>query len=140
MIYQGYAVAVKALEQGVAQLTFDLQGSSVNKLDRQSLDELRDALDVIAADGNIKGLVVCSDKNNFIVGADIMEFVDMFKLPEEELIVWCEEANKIFNVLEDLAMPTVCAINGMALGGGLEVCLATDYRIAEPKAVLDYLK
>jgi len=65
----------------------------------------------------------------FIVGADITEFVDNFKLPEAELVAGSLEANHIFNAFEDLQVPTVAAINGIALGGGLEMCLAADYRI-----------
>src|SRR5690606_18579513 len=70
----------------------------------------------------------------FIVGADITEFVDNFKLPEAELVASNLEANKIFNDFEDLNVPTVAAINGIALGGGLEMCMAADYRVMADSA------
>uniref|UniRef100_UPI001980B8C4 enoyl-CoA hydratase-related protein n=1 Tax=Pseudomonas viridiflava TaxID=33069 RepID=UPI001980B8C4 len=93
------------------------------------LDELRQAVDAVKADASVKGVIVTSGKDAFIVGADITEFVDNFKLPEAELVAGNLEANRIFSDFEDLGVPTVVAINGIALGGGLEMCLAADYRV-----------
>ncbi|KTS91809.1 multifunctional fatty acid oxidation complex subunit alpha [Pseudomonas parafulva] len=107
----------------------NLKGESVNKFNRLTLSELRQAVDAIQADASVKGVIVSSGKDVFIVGADITEFVDNFKLPEAELVAGSLEANRIFNAFEDLQVPTVAAINGIALGGGLEMCLAADYRI-----------
>ena len=129
MIYEGKAITVKALESGIVELKFDLKGESVNKFNRLTLSELRQAVDAIQADASVKGVIVSSGKDVFIVGADITEFVDNFKLPEAELVAGSLEANRIFNAFEDLQVPTVAAINGIALGGGLEMCLAADYRI-----------
>ncbi|SQK95250.1 multifunctional fatty acid oxidation complex subunit alpha [Pseudomonas aeruginosa] len=75
-----------------------------------------------------------SGKDVFIVGADITEFVDNFQLPDEELMAGNLEANKIFSDFEDLDVPTVAAINGIALGGGLEMCLAADFRVMSATA------
>lgn len=134
MIYEGKAITVKALEGGIVELNFDLKGESVNKFNRLTLNELRQAVDSIKADASVKGVIVTSGKDVFIVGADITEFVDNFKLPEAELVAGNLEANKIFNDFEDLAVPTVVAINGIALGGGLEMCLAADYRVMAESA------
>ena len=134
MIYEGKAITVKALEGGIVELNFDLKGESVNKFNRLTLTELRQSVDAIKADGSIKGVIVTSGKDVFIVGADITEFVDNFKLPDEELVAGNLEANKIFSDFEDLAVPTVIAINGIALGGGFEMCLAGDYRVAAESA------
>ena len=134
MIYEGKAITVKALEGGIVELNFDLKGESVNKFNRLTLNELRQAVDTIKADGSIKGVIVTSGKDVFIVGADITEFVDNFKLPDEELVAGNLEANKIFSDFEDLGVPTVAAINGIALGGGLEMCLAADFRVASETA------
>lgn len=134
MIYEGKAITVKALEGGIVELNFDLKGESVNKFNRLTLNELRQAVDAIKADASVKGVIVTSGKDVFIVGADITEFVDNFKLPEAELIAANLEANKIFNDFEDLNVPTVVAINGIALGGGLEMCLAADYRVMAESA------
>ena len=129
MIYEGNAITVKPLQDGIVELNFDLQGESVNKFNRQTVEELGAAAQALAADKSIKGMIVTSSKSVFIVGADITEFTDMFKLPEEEIAGWCVKSNKAFCAIEDLPFPTVTAINGIALGGGLEMCLSTDYRV-----------
>jgi 3-hydroxyacyl-CoA dehydrogenase/enoyl-CoA hydratase/3-hydroxybutyryl-CoA epimerase/enoyl-CoA isomerase len=134
MIYEGKAITVQALESGVVELKFDLKGESVNKFNRLTLTELRQAVDAIKADGSIKGVIVSSGKDVFIVGADITEFVENFKLPDAELVAGNLEANKIFSDFEDLGVPTVAAINGIALGGGFEMCLAADFRVMSHSA------
>ena len=134
MIYEGKAITVQSVEDGIAVLKFDLDGESVNKFNRLTLDELRQAVDAIKADSSVKGVIVTSGKDVFIVGADITEFVDSFRLPDEELLAWVGHANAIFSDFEDLPVPTVVAINGIALGGGLEMCLAADFRIASEAA------
>ena len=134
MIYEGKAITVKALESGIVELKFDLKGESVNKFNRLTLNELRQAVDTIKADASVKGVIVSSGKDVFIVGADITEFVENFKLPDAELIAGNLEANKIFSDFEDLNVPTVAVINGIALGGGLEMCLAADFRVMADSA------
>ena len=114
MIYEGKAITVKALEDGIVELKFDLNGESVNKFNRQTLEELQAATSAIAADSSVKGVLVSSGKDVFIVGADITEFADNFNRSEEELAQFTLEANQIFNAFEDLAVPTAVAINGMA--------------------------
>ncbi|NLC08817.1 MAG: fatty acid oxidation complex subunit alpha FadB, partial [Gammaproteobacteria bacterium] len=134
MIYAGVAITVNTLEDGIVEFKFDLEGESVNKFNRLSLTEFRAAVDAVRADTNIKAVVVTSGKDTFIVGADITEFVENFQLPEDELIAANLEINQIFNDFEDLAVPTVVAINGIALGGGFELCMAADYRVMSEKA------
>ena len=134
MIYEGKAITVNALEGGVVELKFDLKGESVNKFNRLTLSELRQAVDAIKADASVKGVIVTSGKDVFIVGADITEFTESFKLTDEALMAGNLEANRIFSDFEDLAVPTVVAINGIALGGGFEMCLAGDYRVMSETA------
>lgn len=134
MIYAGVAITVNTLEDGIVEFKFDLEGESVNKFNRLTLTEFRAAVDAVRADTNIKAVVVTSGKDTFIVGADITEFVENFQLPEDELIAANLEINQIFNDFEDLAVPTVVAINGIALGGGFELCMAADYRVVSEKA------
>ncbi len=134
MIYEGKAITVKALESGIVELNFDLKGESVNKFNRLTLNDLRQAVDAIKADASVKGVIVTSGKDVFIVGADITEFVDNFKMADEELVAGNLEANKIFSDFEDLCVPTVAAINGIALGGGFEMCMAADYRVMSTAA------
>lgn len=129
MIYEGKAITVQALENGIVELNFDLKGESVNKFDRLTLRELDEAVTAIRAAGDVRGVLVTSGKALFIVGADIAEFVETFRQPDAELLGWLGEANRIFSAFEDLPVPTVVAINGMALGGGFEFCLAGDFRV-----------
>lgn len=134
MIYEGKAITVKKIEDGIAQLDFDLKGESVNKFNRLTLSELREAADKLKSDSSIKGLIVTSSKDCFIVGADITEFTELFAGSEEDLVANNLQANAIFSDIEDLPFPTVTAINGIALGGGFEMCLATDFRVMSTKA------
>ncbi|NVK38267.1 MAG: fatty acid oxidation complex subunit alpha FadB [Gammaproteobacteria bacterium] len=134
MIYEGKAITVKLLEDGIAELNFDLQGESVNKFDRVTLEDLKASVEALKGNNDVKGLIVTSGKDCFIVGADITEFGDNFKQEDEVIVKWILEANEIFNGVEDLPFPTVTAINGIALGGGFEMCLATDFRVMSEKA------
>ncbi|MEH6344440.1 MAG: fatty acid oxidation complex subunit alpha FadB [Bermanella sp.] len=134
MIYEGKAITVKLLEDGIAELNFDLQGESVNKFNRVTLEDLNAAVQSLKANNEVKGLLVTSAKDCFIVGADITEFGAMFEADEETIAAGIAESNGVFNAIEDLPYPTVTAINGIALGGGFEMCLATDFRIMSEKA------
>ena len=129
MIYQGKALSVGSLDDGLVELVFDAADESVNKFNQATLKELSEAVSAIKNASEIKGVMIRSAKEAFIVGADITEFLGLFAADEATLIEWVSKANEIFCALEDLPCPTVCLINGFALGGGLEVCLATDYRI-----------
>lgn len=129
MIFQGNAIQVHQLEGELAELQFDLQGESVNKFNMAVMAELQEALQAIASHGP-KGLLITSNKKAFFVGADVTEFEAIFAAGPEAIKQHLAHNNQSFNQLEDLNMPTVVAINGFALGGGLEFCLACDYRVA----------
>ncbi len=137
MIYSGKALSVDILPSGAAHLVFDLQDSSVNKFNQHTLRELQDAVAALQA-AEINGVVFSSAKSSFIVGADIGEFRSKFDEGEQQILDWLIEANKIFSDIEDLAVPTVTAIGGVALGGGLEMALATDYRVGTDRAVIGF--
>jgi 3-hydroxyacyl-CoA dehydrogenase/enoyl-CoA hydratase/3-hydroxybutyryl-CoA epimerase/enoyl-CoA isomerase len=134
MIYSGSAISVSLLDDGIAELKFDLANESVNKFDRATLTELAAATDAIKADKNVKGVIVTSGKGVFIVGADITEFGELFGGGEDQIAAWGIGANKVFSAFEDLDVPKVAAINGIALGGGFEMCLACDYRVMSTAA------
>jgi 3-hydroxyacyl-CoA dehydrogenase / enoyl-CoA hydratase / 3-hydroxybutyryl-CoA epimerase / enoyl-CoA isomerase len=137
MIYSGKALSVDVLPSGIANLVFDLDGSSVNKFNQQTLRELQQAIAALQS-ADVPGLVLSSGKTSFIVGADITEFASKFAEGEEQVHAWLIEVNKIFSDLEDLPYPTVSAVNGTALGGGFELALATDYRVATENSVVGF--
>ncbi|HRF88606.1 MAG TPA: enoyl-CoA hydratase-related protein, partial [Pseudomonadales bacterium] len=134
MIYQGNAIKVLQQADGYAELQFDLSGESINKFNVATLDELAAALDALRKTTGIKGLVLTSAKSVFIVGADITEFNGVFSRGNEAIAAYLSRANGIFSELESLLFPTVVAINGYALGGGWEVCLACDFRVMSDAA------
>ncbi|MGB2148358.1 MAG: fatty acid oxidation complex subunit alpha FadB [Cobetia amphilecti] len=134
MIYSGKTLTVEANQDAIALLTLDLEGESVNKLASYVLKELGEAVEAIKATSDLKGLVIRSAKEAFVVGADITEFHQMFEKDEAFLIDMNMNIHGIFNAIEDLPFPTVTAINGLALGGGCEITLTTDFRVMADSA------
>lgn len=139
MIYSGKAITVQATDDGIAELCFDLQDESVNKFNALTIDELKDATAAIAADTSLKGVIVTSGKPVFIVGADVTEFGALFGAGEDAIMERILAINfDVFNAFEDLPIPTVAAINGIALGGGFEMGLVCDYRVMSETARIGF--
>jgi 3-hydroxyacyl-CoA dehydrogenase/enoyl-CoA hydratase/3-hydroxybutyryl-CoA epimerase/enoyl-CoA isomerase len=128
-LFQGDSIQVRRLDDGFAELCFDRRGDTINKLDARTVDEFQRATNVIATDRDVRGVLVSSAKDVFIVGADIAEFGEMFRQPAEHMARDVYAKNGIINAFEDLGVPSVVAINGFALGGGLEVALAASFRV-----------
>jgi 3-hydroxyacyl-CoA dehydrogenase/enoyl-CoA hydratase/3-hydroxybutyryl-CoA epimerase/enoyl-CoA isomerase len=136
MLYQGSAFRLEMMNGNILKVTFDLKDQSANVFNTQALKELGETLEVIKKQ-NARGLIFCSGKpGGFVFGADVTEFLDHFKKTESELISWIESINAVFNGYEDLPYPKVALINGFALGGGCEISLTMDYRLASPKAAM----
>jgi 3-hydroxyacyl-CoA dehydrogenase/enoyl-CoA hydratase/3-hydroxybutyryl-CoA epimerase/enoyl-CoA isomerase len=138
MLYTGPAFSAAALGDGIVELKFDLAGESVNKLNAVALQDFAAATQAIAKDASVKGVIVTSGKPVFIVGADITEFGAMFAAGEEGIAKSVLEVNRMLSAFEDLPVPTVIAINGVCLGGGLELALAGDYRVMSTAASVGF--
>ena len=119
---------------GFAELCFDRRGEAINKFDVRTVDELQSATQAIRAAGSARGVLVTSAKDTFIVGADIFEFTALFAKSVEEIEAYIARQNAVFTAFEDLDLPSVVAINGLALGGGLEMALAADARVMSETA------
>jgi 3-hydroxyacyl-CoA dehydrogenase/enoyl-CoA hydratase/3-hydroxybutyryl-CoA epimerase len=113
----------------VCVLTFDRPNSGANIFDAATLDELNEHLDVIEKDAALRGLIIASAKKSiFVAGADLKTLLQAAKTGEIRGFI--ERGQQVFNRLADLRIPTVAAIHGASAGGGFEVALACDYRVA----------
>src|SRR5712675_2690994 len=131
---------------GIALITWDAPGRSMNVIDMKTIEELSDIVERVATDAAIKGAVVTSSKETFCAGADLTmlevfsrEFTTVAKAEGETAAVkrLFEESRKLsqlYRRLETSGKPWVAAISGTALGGGFELCLACHYRVAAENA------
>lgn len=126
---------------GVAILTLDLADRKVNVFTPAFTQELVEAVDRLASDPSIVGAVITSGKaTGFLAGADLMEFVHVHDqgLTAREAAERVAPAAAALRRLERCGKPVAAAINGLALGGGFELCLACHHRVLldDPKAVV----
>ena len=116
-------------EERIAWLHFDKQDSQTNVLSQQVLEELGAIIKMLEAHSP-KGVVILSDKESgFIAGADVKEFPNI--TTEEQAKQAVQRGHTVYNGLENLPCPTVALIHGFCLGGGLELALACNYRVAD---------
>ena len=125
---------------GIALLTIDIPGKPVNVITPQFQAELAAAVDRVATDGTIRGLIITSAKRDFMAGADLKDLVTACErgLSAVEATRFSSELNALYRRLETCGKPVAAAINGLALGGGLELALACHYRVLAdaPKVVV----
>lgn len=109
--------------------------SKLNALNKETLSELSNVLDLLMEDVTVRGVVLtgAGDKA-FIAGADIQEFVGMDGAQAEQLAA--EGQLNVMDKIQNYSKPVIAAINGFALGGGLELALAAHIRIAAKTAKL----
>ncbi len=120
----------KTDQDQILWLFFDKQNASVNTIDREVMEELSGILDTLANDKIHKGVIIASGKKTgFIAGADISQFTKFKDIEESTNIL--KLGQHILDKLERLPMPSVSMIDGFCLGGGMELALATTYRVAE---------
>jgi 3-hydroxyacyl-CoA dehydrogenase/enoyl-CoA hydratase/3-hydroxybutyryl-CoA epimerase len=127
-------------EDGIVTLTIDIADRSMNVLTPEFMEDLDAVIERIAGDDSARGAIVTSAKSSFIAGADLKELVGVFGqgLDEHQIYEFAGKYSKLYRKLETCGKPFVAAINGTALGGGLELCLACHYRVVldNPKAAI----
>ena len=122
---------VKFEKQGnVAVLTID-RPEALNALNSQVLCDLDAAISQVEADDEVRVVVLTGAGRSFVAGADIGEMVNFSAIDGKKFGV---HGGSIFLRLENLSKPVIAAINGFALGGGCELAMACDIRIASEKA------
>ncbi len=121
------------VEDGIAIITIN-RPEALNALNSKTLDELCSAAFMAGEDPEVGAVILtgAGDKA-FVAGADITEMIEFSPMDMKE---FCLRGQSSLATLEDLSKPVICAINGFALGGGLELALACDVRIASEKARL----
>jgi 3-hydroxyacyl-CoA dehydrogenase/enoyl-CoA hydratase/3-hydroxybutyryl-CoA epimerase len=140
MAYENFKLDVDA--DGIALVTWDMPGRSMNVINLAVIEELAAIVEQIAGDAAVKGAVVTAGKDTFCAGADLTlleslmrSFGETAKSQGEEpavalLFQESRKLSQLYRRIETCGKPFVAAINGTALGGGFELCLACHHRVA----------
>ncbi len=115
--------------QDIVTITMDMDGP-VNAMNQHFVPLLAGAVDKLEAEENLRGVIVTSAKKTFFAGGDLNWLVSVEPGSEEALFDSVEATKHHMRRLEKLPVPVVAAINGAALGGGFEICLCCNYRLA----------
>lgn len=119
-------------EGNVATITIN-RPKALNALSTQVLTELNAALDEVAANNDVYALIITgAGEKSFVAGADIAEMKDK---TVEEAATYGKFGNDVFRKIETFKCPVIAAVNGFALGGGCELAMSCDIRLASENAV-----
>jgi 3-hydroxyacyl-CoA dehydrogenase/enoyl-CoA hydratase/3-hydroxybutyryl-CoA epimerase len=117
--------------EGFLTATVQVPGRAMNVLTPELVSELAALIERVATDASIRGVIVTAAGRSFVAGADLKDLVEMYDrgIGPHEAFEFSHALNRLFRRMETCGKPFVAAINGLALGGGLELCLACHYRV-----------
>jgi enoyl-CoA hydratase len=119
-------------ENGIGQITIN-RPSKLNALNRATIQELHDAFENLESNSDVRVIIITGEgEKAFVAGADISEFASFTIQEGAQLAAQGQEL--LFNFIENLRKPVIAAVNGFALGGGLELAMACHFRIASDNA------
>ncbi len=119
-------------QNGITRITIN-RATKLNALNKATIQELSEAFKTANADNNTKVIIITgSGEKAFVAGADISEFANFDVSQGQHLAAQGQEL--LFNLVENLSTPVIAAVNGFALGGGLELAMACHFRVASTTA------
>ena len=126
------------IQNNIAVLGINIANQPMNVLNNESIPALSEALEKVYTNPDVKGIILTSERPEFIAGADLKMILQNNGRAPKELFKLSMSLNTIFRKMETNGKPIVAAMNGTALGGGYEVCLACHHRVAlnNPKSII----
>jgi enoyl-CoA hydratase len=125
-----YEILKVEIAEGIAWVTIS-RPQALNALNTQFFREMDDVISSVSGNTGVKVMIITGEGKAFVAGADIAEMADM---TPEEGTAFSRTGQKTFRSLGKMEIPVIAAINGFALGGGLELAMGCDFRIASNKA------
>ena len=119
-----------AVEDGIAFVTIN-RPKALNALNTDTLKEISKAMDMVQEDAEVSVAIVTGEGRSFVAGADIAQMKDLNTVDGRYMTIL---GQKVFDKIENIDKPVIAAVNGFALGGGCELSMACDIRIASEKA------
>lgn len=104
---------------------------ALNALNYEVLKNIKEAFEEISHDKKTRAIIITGEGRSFVAGADIAQMKEQKNLDGREFIVY---GQNVMNMIESFPIPVIAAVNGFALGGGCELAMAADFRIASTKA------
>ena len=121
-----YSCLQFVVSENIAEITLN-RPQALNALNSTVFAELNQILDIIENDDKLRALIITGNGKAFVAGADIAE---MSEMNEQQAFQFAQTGHDTFNRISNLKVPVIAAVNGFALGGGCELAMACDIRIA----------